>query len=82
MSFEGYFMRLCSAGHLWRTDVYHDVECCPHCKEPAVWTHLIEQTNECEPEPALTLARPAPFCPTCRQTTGPAIYAIPPKVEP
>ena len=77
MSFEGYFMRLCPEGHLWRCCVYDDLPVCPHCAEEAVWEQLIDETDGQGVEPALTVVQPEPMCPTCRRVSGPAIYKIP-----
>jgi hypothetical protein len=77
VSFEGYTMRICYQGHLWRSCVYDDLPVCPYCAEEAAWEHLVDETGGQGVEPALTVRRHPPACPTCYQVTGPALYEIP-----
>jgi len=50
MSFEGYYQRLCSNGHLSGEDVYdasnERLWRCHICKESLAWWNLVDQTNE------------------------------------
>ena len=77
MSFEGYTMRICYQGHLWRCCVYDDLPECPYCADEAAWERLIDETNGHGVEPAITMEIPEPRCPTCGLITGPAVYVIP-----
>lgn len=46
MSFEGYYQKMCKNGHAWSTDVYIDDNVCGKCEMPAIWLHMVDQTND------------------------------------
>lgn len=47
MSFEGYYQRLCGAGHCMNGDVFlvNDDDKC-WCGLSVAWSHLVDQTND------------------------------------
>lgn len=63
MSWEGYYRHICANGHTYVGDPYRweedPYENCPHCNAPAVWTRVVDQTNDAGEDPPLEVKTPA-----------------------
>ena len=75
MSFEGYHQKLCKNGHLSCPDVYSDIDECPVCLEPFVWTKIVDQTND-EGQPENLKIKEEVICAHCNTTLS-TTYFIP-----
>jgi hypothetical protein len=73
MSFEGYYQKLCKNGHLCCPDVYCDVEECPTCNTPFVWTEIVDQTNDAG-SPTELKVKEESVCAHCNTTLSTTYY--------
>lgn len=88
MSYEGYEQKLCKKGHYWCDGVWEVLDSCPTCKEPAVWSNSVDETNGFEQggiDIGQFLIREAVFetCPHCNHSSekSPEVCRIPTKEE-
>jgi hypothetical protein len=84
MSFEGYYQKLCTNGHLVECDVYSfDEDNCQVCKAEWVWENVVDCTNESGVgRVELEIATPAKYKTTCeacgaQQLVAEETYKIP-----